>query len=303
MKIFLVRTQIDKLFTPDQLGELRAAGDLVTVETVQPFGEIPGLFDGDEERVLAIDPDSCDWTVPNVDLDRIPNLRAVVLSTTSFSWVDVAHLKERGIPVATCPGFSSVAVAEWATMATLMLARKMPLVIKGGWKLDFEAHRGFELRGKTAGVVGLGRIGKAVAENCAGLGMRVRYWSRQTRDERFAFTELVPLMAESDVIVLCLERNAETAQLLTDDLLHSMKPTAIFIRTGFPPNHDLLLKMVAEGALYGYGFDDDRPNFDARTGNVFASPPLGWLTNESVAKSAEMWTEAILRSAAAVWPT
>jgi phosphoglycerate dehydrogenase-like enzyme len=194
MKIFLIRTQIDKMFTHEQLKKLSSTGELVKIETVQPLAEISSLFEGDEERILAIDPDSCDWTVPNDVLDRIPNLQAVILETTSFSWVDGNHLTRKGIPMINCPGFSTIAVAEWAIMAMLILARKIPLVIKSQWKLDFQTHRGFELRGKKVGVIGLGRIGKAVAENCIGLGMHVQYWSRQTRDERFLFTSLEALL-------------------------------------------------------------------------------------------------------------
>ena len=282
------------MFQSEQLDRLATAGDLVKIETVQSLSEVAALFDGTEERILAIDPDSCDWTVPSDVLDRMPNLKAVILETTSFSWVDGQHLKERGIPLVNCPGFSSIAVSEWATLAMLMLARKIPLVIKNEWHLDFEAHRGYELRGKTAGVIGLGRIGKAVAENCFGLGMQVQYWSRQTRDDRFSFTSLEQLVASSDVVFLCLERNQETSHLLTDDLLESMKPTATFIRTGFAPNHSLLLSMTRDGRLGGYAFDEDHSTFIQCKGNVFASPPLGWLTHESVERSAQMWTEAII---------
>ncbi len=285
------------MFSAEQLARLGRVGELILVDSVQPVGEIPGLFDGDEERILAIDPDTCDWTVPNEDLDRVPNLKAVVLQTTSFSWIDIDHAKERGIPVLNNPGFSKIAVAEWATMAVLMLARKMPLVVKAGWQLDFEQHRGFELRGKTAGVIGLGRIGTAVAENLQGLGMNVQYWSKDSRDDRFTKTELDDLMTTSDVVVLCLARNSETASLLTDDLLKSMKSTTIFIRTGFAPNHTLLLDMVKNEILFGYAFDEDHSTFDKCVGNVFASPPLGWLTEESVARSAEQWTDAIVRAA------
>lgn len=291
------------MFSCEQLEALAKAGDVVRIETVQPLSEISALFEGDEERILAIDPDSCDWAVPNDVLDRIPNLKGVVLETTSFSWVDGEHLKQRGIPLMNCPGFSSIAVAEWAVMAMLMLARKMPLVIKNDWKLDFESHRGFELREKTAGVIGLGRIGKAVAENCSGLGMNVQYWSRQARDERFLYSDLESLLSTSDVVFLCLARNEETSTLLTDELLHKMKPTTVFVRTGFAPNHELLLSMVRDGHLGGYAFDEDHSTFSRCAGNVLASPPLGWLTHEAVARSAQMWTDAIVSAAQGEYPT
>jgi phosphoglycerate dehydrogenase-like enzyme len=91
-----------------------------------------------------------------------------------------------------------------------------------------------------------------------------------------------------------LERNEKTLKILTDNLLASMKPTTMFIRTGFAPNHDLLLSMVRGGKLWGYAFDEDHSTFNQCEGNVFASPPLGWLTNEAVTRSAQMWTDAII---------
>jgi phosphoglycerate dehydrogenase-like enzyme len=76
-----------------------------------------------------------------------------------------------------------------------------------------------------------------------------------------------------------------------------MKPSAVFVRTGFPPNHKLLLEMVKNGSLLGYAFDEDHSTFNECEGNVFASPPMGWLTNESVEKSAEQWVDIITRAA------
>lgn len=296
MKIFLLSPIALKLLDEVKLSQLRSSGDLVIVEKIQPLQGIAELTSGDEDRILAIDPDFCSWKITNEDIDAIPNLKTIVLQTTSFSYLDVAHCRQRGIAVVNLCGFSSLAVAEWAVMAALNLARKIPLLIKDGWKLDFTKHRGYELRGKTAGIIGLGRIGKLVAENCKGLGMNAEYWSRETRDERFTHQELATLIASSDVIFLCLPRNEETASLLSDDLLRSMKKSAIFVRTGFPPNHELLLKMVKDGDLYGYAFDEDESTLHECAGNVWASSPNAWLTNESVSRNAEQWTDAIIRA-------
>ncbi len=106
-------------------------------------------------------------------------------------------------------GFSSIAVAEWATFMTLAVSRRLPIVIKDNWHLDYEKHRGFELRGKTAGVIGMGRIATAIAENMAGLGLNVQYWSRSSRDDRFQYVELAELIHTSDVILPAIATNDE----------------------------------------------------------------------------------------------
>lgn len=294
MKIFLLSPIAHQLLDSNQIEELTSAGELIIIDTISPIQEISSLTNGNEERILAIDPDFCQWKITNEDIDKIPNLKAIVLQTTSFSYLDTIHCKQKGISVINLRGFSSLAVAEWATMAALNLARKIPLLIKDNWKLDFTKHKGYELRGKTAGVIGLGRIGKLIAENCNGMGMKVNYWSRQTRDDRFAFTEIPELMTSCDVLFLALPKNGETSVLLTEDLLRSMKQSAIFVCTGFQPNHELLLQMIKDDNLYGYAFDEEESAFDAYQGNVWASPPNAWLTHESTARNAEQWVSAIV---------
>jgi glycerate dehydrogenase len=297
MKIFIVVQEAEKLFTPEQLERIRAAGEVTIIETVQPLRDIPALLAGTEDRIVAIDPDSCDWSVTGEDIAAIPGLTAIVGQSTSFNWIDTARAAELGIPVVNNPGFSTVAVAEWTVSAALALARRLPLVMKDGWKLHFTAHRGMELRGRTAGVIGLGDIGTAVAEDLTGLGMDVRYWSKNSRDERFTFTELPQLMESCDVIVTAMARNAETAELVTEELLGKMRPTAMFIRTGFPSHHETLLRMVKEGRIFGYAFEDDAPASHAHDGNVWVTPHLAWLTEESIARNAAQWTEAIVAAA------
>lgn len=229
MKIFLLSPNAETLFTAGQLERLKRAGELIVQKDPVLFDRVAGLTTGKENKILAIDPDFCDWKLPGAVIDKIPNLRAVVLQTTSFSWIDSDYIGKKSIPVVNLRGFSSIAVAEWATMTAFCLARRIPLVAKDGWKQDYVKHRGVELRGKTAGIVGLGNIGMAIAENCQGLGMRVRYWSKNSMDERFKKVSLKTLIKTSDVIFPAVAQNEETKGLITDAMLKSMKKTAIFV--------------------------------------------------------------------------
>jgi len=304
MHVFVVSPNVDTFFTPEQLAHLQAAGELHTVKDIKPLADVAELYAGDEPRILAIDPDFCDWTLPNDILDAIPNLQAVCLQTTSFSWVDVEHLKQKGIPVMNLRGFSSIALAEWVVFMTLALARRMPIVVKDGWKLDYEKHRGVELRGKTAGIVGMGRIGTAIAENLAGLGMHVQYWSRQSTDGRFQKVSLEEVMSISDVIVPVVNHNAETEGLITDDMLRSMKPTTLFINVSHPIyNEELLREMATTGKIGGYAFEDEKGVMGDYEGNVWNGPALGWCTNESMSKNAQQWVESIVNAAQGQYPT
>lgn len=304
MKIFVLSPIVDVLFDEPKKQALAELGDVNFISDVRPLSEVTELYDGDEPRILAIDPDFCDWNLPNEVIDKIPNLQAICLQTTSFSWIDKEHAKQKGIPVTNLVGFSAVAVAEWATLVVLALARRLPVVIKDGWKIDYTNHRGVELRGKTAGVIGLGRIGTAFAEDMAGLGMNVQYWSNTTRDERFNYISLEQLMSTSDVVLLSTANNDQTKQLLTDELVTSMKRTAIFMTiTNTLYDQKLMLNQVKSGKIYGYGFEDEKQPFGAYEGNVWNGPALAWCTDESMRKNVDLWINSIENAVEGKYPT
>jgi lactate dehydrogenase-like 2-hydroxyacid dehydrogenase len=304
MKLFILTPNADTLFTKDQLKSLDAAGDVTIYTDIKPLADLRELYAGDEPRVVAVDPDFTDWTFPNDVIDKMPNLKALCLQTTGFNWVDVDHLSQKNIPVTHLLGFSTVAVAEWATFMTLAVARRLPLVAKDNWKLDYDRHRGFELRGKTAGIVGLGRIGTAIAENMAGLGMKVQYWSRSSEDTRFEKVSLKELVKTSDVIIPATASNEETKVLISDDMLATMRPTAVVVGVVEPIfSHKLLIKMVQSGKAGGYAFEDEKGPFGKYEGNVWNGPALGWCTDESLSKNGELWVESIVNAAKGTFPT
>lgn len=304
MKIFILSPNYDTLFTSELRSHLKSAGTVVVQKEIIPFERVKGLYDGSEERILAIDPDFCDWNLPNEVIDKIPNLKAVVLQTTSFSWIDGKYIAELKIPVVNLRGFSSIAVAEWATMIVMNVARKVPVVAQDKWKQDYTNHQGIELRGKTAGIVGLGRIGTAIAENMAGLGMNVQYYSKNPKDKRFKSVTLEKLMETSDVILPAVAKNEETKGIITDKMIKSMKKTAIFVSIVHNVyNHELLLKLAEAEKIYGYGFETSKAEFGKYKGNVWAGPELAWCTEDSMRKNAIQWTEAIINASKGKYPT
>ncbi len=304
MKIFVLSPNKDAVLTSELIETLKSIGEVVFCTTPTPLAEVPGLFDSDGEKIVALDPDFCDWKADTETITTIPGLKAVCLQSTSFSWIDTNYLQEKGIPVTNLRGFSTEAVAEWALLMALSLARKIPLVVKGGWNSDFVAYQGVELAGKTAAIIGLGRNGKRIAELAKGIGMNVMAWSHTSSVENVDMVTLSEIFSKADVIFPCVADNIDTKKLITDDLLASMKPTAIFVSTiHLIYNHKLLLDMVKEGKLYGYGFEDDGPNFLKYDGNVWASPQLAWATDGSMEKNGELWAEAIVLAAQGQFPT
>lgn len=298
MKTLILSPNADTLFTDELKAKLKETNSEVLItKEVKAFDQVEGLMNDNEEKIVAIDPDFCDWNVPNEVIDKIPNLKAICLQTTSFSWIDVDHLKERGVPVMNLRGFSTTAVAEWAVMMALIVAKRIPLVIKADWRQDYNQHQGIELKGKTAGIVGLGSIGKAIAEKCQGLGMEVIYWSKNTRDDRFKYVELNELMTTADFVFPATAKNNETKGLITDEMLRSMKTSSIFVSDVHEVyNHDLLLELVKDKKIFGYAFEKANPDFNSFEGNVFAGPELAWCTDGSMKRNGEQWVESIVNA-------
>lgn len=298
MQIIVLSPNVSTLFSDKLIKKINQAGDVVWVKKITPLAKVKELF-SEKEKIVAIDPDFCDWKVAKEIIEKIPNLKAICLQTTSFSWIDVDFCKAKKIPVVNLRGFSSVAVAEWVTLMVLALARRAPLFIKEGFGIDYVKYQGTELRGKTAGIIGLGTIGRIVAENMKGLGMNVVYWSKSTTSNKYKKVTLPYLMRTADVIVPALAINDQTRGLLNDKLIKSMKSTAILaspLDLDEIYNHQLVLKMVANGKIWGYGFESKKPIFEKLKGNVWAGPEMAWCTNDSFRKNGEQWTENILNA-------
>lgn len=296
MKVIILSPNADLLFTDELKGKIKSAAEAVFIKDTKPLLDVPELFD-DEQKIVAIDPDFCAWNVPKEVIGKMKNVQAICLQTTSFSWIDTVEAKKQGIPVINLRGFSTEAVAEWAFMMAMNVARKLPLIIKDSWKQDISKHQGMELKGKIVGIIGLGTIGSRIAEICNSLGMEVVYWSRSSKDERFSFSELDDLMKKADFIFPTLAQNEETTGLITDEMLKSMRRSSIFVSIVHKIyNHDLILQLVKEDKLYGYAFETEKEKMTDFEGNVWAGPELAWCTSESFRRNAEQWTEAIVKA-------
>jgi D-3-phosphoglycerate dehydrogenase len=313
MKIIVLTTFADTLFRDALRKQLDEAGEVTTFPEAKPLGELKHLFSTEDDKILAIDPRFGGWTVSgttgaaskevNELIDSSKNLRAVCLQTTSFSWIDIEHARQKGIPVTNVRGFSTTAVAEWATMMVLILARNVPLIIKGSLKQVSVKPLGIELTGKTAGVIGMGRIGTAIAARLSGLEMTVQYWSKNSTNPLCRRVSLEDLMQTSDVILPTVAANEDTKNLITDQMIKSMRSTAIFVSVVHPVyNHSLLLDLASKGAIYGYGFENAKPDFATHEGNIWAGPELAWFTDGSQAANAKQWVETIVSAAKGQFP-
>lgn len=198
-------------------------------------------------------------------LDKLPDLKYVVTRSTGYDHVDVAECRKREIAVAYVPGYGDNTVAEYAFGLLLNLTRKIYLSVdevkeSGSW--NRARLRGVDLKGKTMGIVGTGRIGKEAVRMAKGFGMRVVAYDPKP-DEAFAkemeiaYMPLDDLLAASDAVSLHCPYCAETHHLLNAGNMKKMKRGAYLVNTarGGLVETDALVAALADGTLAGAALD------------------------------------------------
>jgi D-lactate dehydrogenase len=215
-----------------------------------------------DAEVIAVFVD-CD--VSKAVIDAMPSLKLIVAESTGIDHIDAAAAKERGIAVANVPGYGVSSVAEFTFGLMLNLSRHITLAsqeVKQSGKFDVRAFQGFDLQGKTLGIVGTGRIGSHVAEIGRGFGMKVIAFDAHPDQARaaelgFTYVTLPELAAQSDVITLHVPYMPETHHLISAELFARMKESVIVINTARGEVIDTLalVEALKSGKVAGAGLD------------------------------------------------
>jgi D-3-phosphoglycerate dehydrogenase len=228
-------------------------------------------------------------------LSSAPKLRIVARAGTGVDNVDVAAASARGILVVNAPGANSISVAEHACALILALARSVPAADRAMKDAKWEKKRflGTELRGKTLGIAGFGRIGQEVAQRARAFGMRV------VAHDPFILRDLAEGMgvellsldevcAEADFLTLHLPSTSETHHLLNADRLAKMKPGIRIINTarGELIDEAALKDAIDRGIVAAAGLDvfEKEPPADwalASMPQVVATPHIAASTEEA----------------------
>jgi lactate dehydrogenase-like 2-hydroxyacid dehydrogenase len=201
-----------------------------------------------------------------------PSLRVVSNYAVGFDNVDVPACTRRGIPVGNTPGVLTETTADLAWALLMAAARRVAegdrYVRAGRWRTwGPQLLLGSDVHGATLGVVGLGRIGQALARRAAGFGMTVLYWSRSRaepdveRELGATFVELEELLERSDFVTLHVSLNDETRHLIDAAALARMKPSAVLVNTARGPVVDqaALAEALRDGTIAAAALDVTDP--------------------------------------------
>lgn len=233
-------------------------------------------------------------------LDQCPNLKLICVQATGYNVVDCQAAKERGIPVCNVPAYGTDAVAQFTFALLLELCHQVGhhdrWVHGGGWaeNPDFcywETPQ-MELAGKTMGIIGFGRIGKAVARIGKAFGMHILAYSRSQNPEGAAigeYTDLNTLLSRSDIVSLHCPLTKENGGLMGKENLAKMKKGAILLNTarGGLVQEQAVADALVAGHLRGYAADvvsaepiqKDNPLLSSP--NCLLTPHMAWAPVES----------------------
>ncbi len=205
------------------------------------------------------------WTrlTPEV-LRKLPSLKLVLTMSTGFDHIDLKTCAEKSIIVCNVPHYGENTVAEHTFALILALSRRLNQAffqnLRGSYRIN--ELQGFDLYGKTLGVVGAGNIGLHVIRIARGFGMHVLAYDIVTRPLLaevlgFRYTDLDTLLSQSDIVSLHVPATPETFHLINEERIKKMKKGALLINTarGSVVDTEALLRALDENHLGGAGLD------------------------------------------------
>jgi glyoxylate reductase len=242
-------------------------------------------------------------------------LRVIANMAVGYDNIDLAAARERGVVVTNTPGVLDETTADVAFMLMLAAARRLGegerLLRAGEWEWwGPKQLRGVDVWGKRLGILGLGRIGRAVARRARGFGMEILYHNRSRNEDAeqelgARYLELQDLFGESDFISIHTPLTDETRHLIGAEELERMKPTSVLVNTSRGPVVDegALADALENGRIFAAGLDvyEEEPKVHPKLlelENVVLAPHIGSASMETRDRMATLAAEnlrAVLR--------
>ena len=257
----------------------------------------------DKDAILCLLTDKIDAEV----MDAAPNLKVISTYSVGFDHIDIEAATKRGIYVTHTPGVLTDAVAEFTVGLILAITRRIleadKIIRSGQWNKPWNPYflTGPELKGKTIGIVGFGRIGIAVAKRLSSFDVKMLYYDVSRRWDVESILDVKPvdletLLKESDIVTLHVPLLKSTYHMIGEKELKLMKKTAYLINTARGPvvDTEALVKALKEGWIAGAALDvfeqeplpPDHPL--TKLENVILTPHIASATIEARQRMSEL---------------
>lgn len=271
--------------------ELEALGQVTVYERTLPSETVARAAEADMVLTNKV-------VVSREVMDQLPHLKYIGVLATGYNVVDIEAAHQRGITVTNVPAYSTESVAQMVFAHLLTVTNRTEHYAQenrqGRWSRNADfcywdfSH--MELAGKTFGIVGLGNIGRRVAEIALAFGMKVKaVSSKTTLPAGIEKVSLEALLATADVLSLHCPLTDSTRHLINADTLAKMKSSAILINTGRGPLIDdqAVADALADGRLAAFCADvltQEPPQADnplLKLPNAFITPHIAWASKEA----------------------
>lgn len=289
-----------KSFTAAQAKEIIARLDAVFIEVLEPLNKKDFIKRVYDANILAVTRRSIKDFDRNI-IDALPNLKALVVYSTGYEWLDLDYLKEKGVLVSFLPDYCTASVAEHTLTMILTMMRRTHLSYDKARGLIPQdvSLRGFELRGKDVGIIGLGRIGREIALLLKALGTNVSYYDvREIRDAAVPFMPVEDMLKRSDIVVLACSKTRGAPPIIGAMEIALLKNGAFLIN---PARSDLvetqaIVDALKEKRLMGYAVDDTIGDFNdvLDFGRIFQTGHTAWYSTEAIERGTDMWVKNII---------
>lgn len=217
-------------------------------------------------------------STPGTLIDKLPNLQAICSNGVGYDSIDVKHAQQKGIQVSNTPDVLNDCVADLTWGLILATARSMGRAERYAranlWGSGSPLPPATKVTGKRLGIVGLGRVGQAIAERSAGFRMEVRYHNRRPRpDAAWAYeSSLIDLARWADFLVIATVGGQSTRKLIDQAVLEALGPKGILINIarGSVVDEEALVNTLLNGQLGAAGLDvfENEPNIPDQLKNL-----------------------------------
>ena len=304
MKPKILRTDAELHIAQRALDELRGVADVVTCESYQE--DVLAEAAKDVELILT-----CYTEITAKVIESATKLKGIVKYGVGVDSIDLAAATRRNVLVANCPDYGSDTVADHAFALMICLARQIARIDRvmqqRAWAWPSLEYLGFDLSGKTLGLIGFGRIGRAMARRATGFGMDRVIYDPYVGDEvlkrcNVRRAGLEELLGISDFLSIPCVLTPETEGLLGEKQLRMMKNSAILVNVsrGAIVDEAALHRALRQRWIAGGGFDvflqePLKPDYPLLgMDNVILTPHFAWYTTEALKRVDRDTVEAVL---------